>query len=57
MPGARVVVRPSGTEHRIKAYIEIVEPVTGDGLAAARHRAEERLGPLRTAVETLLTIS
>ena len=36
---ARVVIRPSGTEPKLKAYLEVVEPVTGGDLAAARSRA------------------
>ncbi|GAA3336061.1 phospho-sugar mutase [Amorphoplanes nipponensis] len=36
---ARVVIRPSGTEPKLKAYLEVVEPVTGGDLAAARARA------------------
>jgi phosphomannomutase len=54
LPGARVVVRPSGTEPKIKAYLEVVEPVGGRSLAAARQAAAVRFGPLREAVEALL---
>jgi len=54
LPGARVVVRPSGTEPKLKAYLEIVEPVTGAGLAPARAAARERRDPLRSAVAALL---
>jgi phosphomannomutase len=40
----RVVVRPSGTEPKLKAYVEVVTPPPGaDGLAAARAGAEEVL--------------
>jgi phosphomannomutase len=35
---ARVVVRPSGTEPKVKFYIEVRCPVAED-LDAARHRA------------------
>jgi phosphomannomutase len=52
--GARVVIRPSGTEPKIKAYLEIVEPVIGGRLAAARQSAAGRLGVLREAVAALL---
>jgi phosphomannomutase len=46
-PGGRVVVRPSGTEPKLKAYLEVVEP---GGSAAA---AAEALARLRTEVEGL----
>jgi phosphomannomutase len=36
---ARVVIRPSGTEPKLKAYLEVVEPVTDGDLTAARGRA------------------
>ncbi|MET1075618.1 MAG: phospho-sugar mutase [Umezawaea sp.] len=52
--GVRVVVRPSGTEPKLKAYLEVVEPVA-DGFAPARDRAAARLAELRTQVETLLS--
>jgi phosphomannomutase len=55
LPGARVVIRPSGTEPKIKAYLEVVEPVTGRSLAEARRAAAARLGPLREAVQALLS--
>jgi phosphomannomutase len=54
LPGARVVVRPSGTEPKIKAYLEVVEPVIGGRLAGARQAAADRFGPLRDAVAALL---
>ncbi|MFD7654114.1 phospho-sugar mutase [Actinosynnema sp. NPDC059797] len=52
--GTRVVVRPSGTEPKLKAYLEVVEPVPGD-LPAARSRAADRLAELRDQVSGLLT--
>ena len=39
----RVVVRPSGTEPKLKYYCEAVEAVGDDGVAAARDRARGRL--------------
>jgi len=54
LPGARVVIRPSGTEPKLKAYLEIVEPAEARTLAAARASAADRLGPLRAAVTDLV---
>ena len=57
LPGARVVLRPSGTEPKIKCYIEITEPLAGRSLGAAREAAAGRLAPLRSALEAMLTAS
>jgi phosphomannomutase len=54
LPGARVVLRPSGTEPKIKCYIEVVEPLDGRSLAQARDAAAGRLAPLRSALEAVL---
>ena len=54
LPGARVVIRPSGTEPKLKAYLEVSEPVAGRELAAARAAAAGRLAPLRDAVTALV---
>jgi phosphomannomutase len=54
LAGGRVVLRPSGTEPKIKCYIEITETATGRSLAAARAAAAARLAPLRAALEELL---
>ncbi|RSN28219.1 phosphomannomutase [Amycolatopsis sp. WAC 04169] len=51
--GLRVVIRPSGTEPKLKAYLQIKEPVTGD-LAEARAAAETRLATLRADIESRL---
>ncbi len=54
LDGARVVIRPSGTEPKIKAYLEVVAPVAGGELTAARAVASNRLGPLRSAAAALI---
>jgi phosphomannomutase len=45
----RIVVRPSGTEPKLKCYVEVVEPVTGE-LGKARQAATERLEALTAAI-------
>jgi len=54
LPGARVVVRPSGTEPRIKAYLEVTELVEGRTLEDARQAAQDRMSRLRVAVADML---
>jgi phosphomannomutase len=46
-PSARVVVRPSGTEPKLKAYLEVTAPVAGADVAGARRRAATDLATLR----------
>jgi phosphomannomutase len=49
--GWRVLFRPSGTELKLKAYIEVVSPVAdGAALAGARLAARQRLDALRSGV-------
>ncbi len=52
--GDRVIVRPSGTEPKLKAYIETVEQRAADDLGAARHRARDRLGRIAAAMQELV---
>jgi phosphomannomutase len=54
LAGGRVVLRPSGTEPKIKCYLEITELAAGRSLAGAREAAAARLVPLRAALEALL---
>ncbi|MBM7492440.1 phosphomannomutase [Micromonospora luteifusca] len=51
---ARVVIRPSGTEPKLKAYLEVVEPVPDGDVAAARTRAQTAIAQLRTEIAAAL---
>ncbi|MDQ3735584.1 MAG: phospho-sugar mutase [Actinomycetota bacterium] len=54
--GVRVIVRPSGTEPKLKSYLEVVVPVLPDaGILGARGRAAEELETLRAEVRALIT--
>lgn len=56
--GTRVVVRPSGTEPKVKCYLEVIVPVAGDGaradVDAARLAARARLDAVRDDVARAL---
>jgi phosphomannomutase len=49
---ARVIVRPSGTEPKIKCYLEVV--VGGDNLAIAQQTADNKLKSLAADARPLL---
>jgi phosphomannomutase len=46
--GARVIVRPSGTEPKLKCYLEVVVPVPDGDVAAARAAAATTLAEMKT---------
>jgi phosphomannomutase len=53
--GVRVIVRPSGTEPKLKAYLEVVVPVAdADGVPAARERGSDELDRLRAEMSAAL---
>ncbi len=55
--GSRVVVRPSGTEPKLKGYLEVVVPVDGDvfgDVASARAEARRRLAAIRSDLASAL---
>ena len=45
---SRVVVRPSGTEPKVKVYLEVIESVAGGDVSGARDRAASRLAAVRS---------
>jgi phosphomannomutase len=56
---ARVIIRPSGTEPKLKCYLQVVVPVEGDsagGIAAARATAQSELGAIRASVAEALAL-
>ncbi|GAA3546423.1 phospho-sugar mutase [Nocardioides daeguensis] len=48
--GSRVVVRPSGTEPKLKCYLEVVVPVVDGDVTVARAEAATRLTALRADI-------
>jgi phosphomannomutase len=51
----RIVVRPSGTEPKLKAYIEVIEPLPDAGaLEGARAAASSRMEAVREAVVSVI---
>jgi phosphomannomutase len=53
---ARVVIRPSGTEPKLKAYLEVVAPVADGDVPAARQRAQAAVTALRTEIAAALAV-
>jgi phosphomannomutase len=54
-PTGRVMVRPSGTEPKLKVYFDVREPIAeGEDIAAARARANVRLDGLVAAMRARL---
>ena len=52
--GARAIVRPSGTEPKVKCYLEVVASVDGRDVTEARADADARLRALSEDVAALL---
>ena len=55
LDGARVIIRPSGTEPKLKCYLQVVVPVTGD-VAEAKAHAQTELAALRDSVAEALAL-
>jgi phosphomannomutase len=54
LDGSRIVVRPSGTEPKLKIYFEVVRELSGGELAEARIEAGAELSLLRSALSSRL---
>jgi phosphomannomutase len=52
--GARVIVRPSGTEPKLKCYLEVVVDAATSGLDDARAEAQRRLADLKAGIQAAL---
>ncbi|MDX5317869.1 MAG: phospho-sugar mutase, partial [Actinomycetes bacterium] len=52
--GDRVIARPSGTEPKLKCYLESIVPVVDGDLAAARAAAAERVAAVRADMAALI---
>ena len=52
---ARVIIRPSGTEPKLKCYLQVVVPVTGD-IADARATTQSELDAVRASVAEALAL-
>lgn len=52
---ARVIIRPSGTEPKLKCYVQVVVPVSGD-VADARATADTELAAVRDSVAQVLAL-
>ena len=54
---SRIIVRPSGTEPKVKVYLEVIEPVpTAAALGESRAVAETRLARVREDMERLTSL-
>ena len=52
---ARILIRPSGTEPKIKCYIEVIEEVIKTGeISAAKKQADSKVAALRQALTKVL---
>jgi phosphomannomutase len=58
LPGVRVIARPSGTEPKLKVYLEVIEAVDGVGIDAieqARARATSVLSAVKADLAPLIS--
>ena len=55
LDGARVIIRPSGTEPKLKCYLQVVVPVAGD-IDKVRATAQSELDAVRASVAEALAL-
>jgi phosphomannomutase len=55
LPDARVIIRPSGTEPKLKCYLQVVVPVTGE-IGWARAKAQTELDAVQAGVSETLAL-
>jgi phosphomannomutase len=55
LKGARVIIRPSGTEPKLKCYLQVVVPVTG-AIEQARAKAQTELDAVEAGVAGALAL-
>jgi len=55
LPDARVIIRPSGTEPKLKCYLQVVVPVTG-AIEQARAKAQTELDAVQAGVAGALAL-
>jgi len=53
---ARVIIRPSGTEPKVKAYLEVIKPTTDGDVARARAAAKDEMAALEADVRSVLGV-
>jgi len=53
---ARVIIRPSGTEPKVKAYLEVIKPVADGDVTSARALAEGEMAALEADVRAVLGV-
>lgn len=51
---SQIIIRPSGTEPKIKAYLEVIEPCQSTDVEQVRATALKRLAKIRQGVQELL---
>ncbi len=56
LDGARVIVRPSGTEPKLKCYLQVTVPVDGGDVEKARATAQSELDAVRSSVAEALNL-